>query len=108
MLLDVDTDEFVKAVNKGVGRNCTEAEKAALAERLPLLTANFDLVGKVRKKDLITVDYLPAQGTVLMVNGKQWGQAVPGADLYAAFLKVFLGQRVSDKRLKAGLLGEST
>lgn len=108
MLLDVGAEEFVKAVNKGVGRNCSEAEKEALASRLPLFTANLQSVGKVYKKDLINIDYLPEQGTVLFVNGKQWGQAVPGEDLYIAFLKVFLGERPVDKRLKAGLLGEPT
>lgn len=108
MLLDVDAEEFIKAVNKGVGRNCSEAEKAALGDRVSLLTRNFELVGKVRKKDLINIDFLPGQGTILTVNGKTWGQTVPGEDLYKAFLKVFLGERVSDKRLKAGLLGQPT
>jgi hypothetical protein len=108
MLLEVGSDEFVKAVKKGVSRNCSEPERAALADRLPQLTGNFELVGRVRRKDLITVDYLPAIGTVLAVNGKQWGKPVPGEDIYRAFLKVFLGQRVSDDALKAGLLGEVT
>lgn len=108
MLLEVGAEEFVKAVNKGVGRNCSEAEKEALSTRLPLFTQNLQSVGKVRKNDLINIDYLPEQGTVLYVNGKQWGQAVPGNDLYTAFLKVFLGDKPVDKRLKAGLLGEAT
>ncbi len=108
MLLEVGAEEFVKAVNKGVGRNCSEAEKEALSTRLPLFTQNLQSVGKVRKGDLINIDYLPEQGTVLYVNGKQWGQVVPGADLYTAFLKVFLGDKPVDKRLKAGLLGEAT
>lgn len=108
MLLGVGVEELTKAVNKGVNRNSSEDEKAALAERLPLLIKNFELTPKVRKGDLITIDFLPEQGTVLMVNGQQKGPAVPGADLYAAFLKVFLGQRVSDERLKAGMLGRPT
>lgn len=105
MLLDADAKEFVKAVRKGVERNCSEAEKAALGDRVQRLTHNFELAGRVRKKDLATIDYLPGPGTRLTINGKVWGQIVPGADLYAAFLKVFLGQRVSDERLKASLLG---
>ncbi len=108
MLLEVGAEEFVKAVNKGVGRNCSEAEKEALSTRLPQFTQNLQSVGKVRKNDLINIDFLPEQGTVLIVNGKQWGQAVPGADLYTAFLKVFLGEKPGGKRLKAGLLGEAT
>lgn len=106
MLLDVDAEEFVKAVNKGVARNCGEAERVALAERQELFIKNLRLVGKVRKRDLIHIDFVPEQGTLLLINGKLFGTAVPGADLYAAILKVFLGDLPVDKRLKAGLLGD--
>lgn len=108
MLLGVDSNEFVKAVNKGVARNCSEAERAAVSESLPLLMKNFAAVGQVNKKDLVNVDYLPEQGTVLVVNGKQVGPAVAGAPLYVAFLRVFLGEKPTDKRLKEGLLGQPT
>ena len=104
----VDAEEFVKAVNVGVARNCSEAERSALTERLPLFTQILHSIGKVKKRDLINIDYLPGQGTLVFVNDKQWGQAVPGADLYAALLKVFVGDLPIDKRLKAGLLGQST
>ena len=104
----IGAQEFIKAINKGVGRNCTEAEKAAVAERVERLNANLALMGDVKKGDLVLIDFVPERGTTLVLNGKQYGDAVPGADLFTAFLKVFLGQRVSDDRLKAGLLGQST
>ncbi len=104
----ISAQEFIKAINKGVGRNCTEAEKAALGDRVERLNANLAQVGEVKKGDIVLIDFVPERGTTLVVNGKQFGDAVPGADLYTAFLKVFLGGRVSDDRLKAGLLGQST
>jgi hypothetical protein len=107
-LNSVDADEFVKAIKIGVARNCSEAERAALTQRLPLLLQNLQAVGKVMKKDRINIDFLPEQGTLLTVNGRQWGQAIPGADLYNAFLKVFIGELPVDLRLKAGLLGQAT
>jgi len=100
--------EFEKAISKGVERNCTEAEKAALGDRVQRLNANLDLVGSVKKGDVILIDYVPDRGTTLSVNGKPYGDAVPGGDLYIAFLKVFLGEKVSDERLRAGLLGQTT
>jgi len=100
--------EFEKAITKGVERNCTEAEKAALGDRVHRLNANLDLVGSVKKGDVILIDYVPERGTTLSVNGKVFGDAVPGGDLYTAFLKVFLGEKVSDERLRAGLLGQTT
>ncbi|MBV8034920.1 chalcone isomerase family protein [Roseateles sp.] len=106
LVKDVSTQEFVKAISKGVDRNSTEAEKAAVAERVKLFNGFITEVGRVKKGDLLHVDYLPDQGgTVLTVNGKVWGQPVEGQDFYTAFLKVFLGNSNSDARLRAGLLG---
>lgn len=107
LVKDVSTQEFVKAVDKGVQRNCTEAEKAAVAERVRQFNAAITEVGRVKKGDLLRIDYLPAQGgTVLTVNGKTWGKPIEGQDFYTAFLKVFLGEKVTDNRLRAGLLGQ--
>ena len=107
LVKDVSTQEFVKAINKGVQRNCTEAEKAAVAERVKQFNDTIGEVGRVKKGDLLAIDYLPAQGgTVLTVNGKVWGKPIEGQDFYRAFLKVFLGDINSDARLRAGLLGQ--
>lgn len=107
MLLDVGAEEFVKAVDKGIARNCTEAEQAALKEAQPAFIAQLRGVGKVKTRDLINMDYLPASGTQLSINGRPAGPVVAGEVLYTALLKVFLGERPVDKRLKSGLLGGS-
>lgn len=107
LVKDVSTQEFVKAINKGVNRNSTEAEKAAVAERVKQFNGAISEVGRVKKGDLLHIDYLPDQGgTVLSVNGKVWGKPIEGQDFYTAFLKVFLGDSNSDARLRAGLLGQ--
>ena len=103
--IGVGAEEFVKAINKGVARNCGEAERAAVAERVDRLNAILLSIGKVYREDLINLDYLPESGLVLSVNGRVSGQPLPGADLYGAVLKVFLGDLPVDKRLKAGMLG---
>jgi hypothetical protein len=107
LVKDVSTQEFVKAITKGVNRNSTEAEKAAVAERLKQFNTAITDVGRVKKGDLLHIDYLPTQGgTILSVNGKVWGKPIEGQDFYTAFLKVFLGDSNSDARLRAGLLGQ--
>lgn len=109
LVKDVSTQEFVKAINKGVSRNSTEAEKAAVAERLKQFNAAISEVGRVKKGDLLRIDYVPAEGgTVLSVNGKVWGRPIEGQDFYTAFLKVFLGDSNSDARLRSGLLGQAS
>lgn len=107
LVKDVSTQEFVKAINKGVSRNSTDAEKAAVEERVKQFNAAISEVGRVKKGDLLVIDYLPAQGgTVLTVNGRVWGKPIEGQDFYNAFLKVFIGERNSDAKLRAGLLGQ--
>ena len=107
LVKDVSTQEFVKAINKGVNRNSTDAEKAAVEDRLKQFNAAISEVGRVKKGDLLVIDYLPSQGgTVLSVNGKVWGKPIEGQDFYTAFLKVFLGDNNSDARLRTGLLGQ--
>jgi len=107
LVKDVSTQEFVKAISKGVNRNSTDAEKAAVAERVRQFNAAIGEVGRVKKGDLLHIDYLPAQGgTVLSVNGRVWGKPIEGQDFYTAFLKVFLGDNNSDAKLRAGLLGQ--
>lgn len=108
LVKDVSTQEFVKAIDKGVRRNCSEAEQAALAERVRAFNATIGEVGRVKKGDLLLIDYLPAQGgTVLTVNGKVRGTPVEGQDFFTALMKVFLGDKNSDARLRAGLLGQA-
>jgi Chalcone isomerase-like len=106
LVKDVSTQEFVKAINKGVSRNTTEAEKASVEERVRQFNAAITEVGRVKKGDRLVIDYLPGQGTVLTVNGKVYGQPIEGQDFYAVFLKVFIGDHNSDARLRSGLLGQ--
>jgi Chalcone isomerase-like len=105
MMLSVDSKEFTKAINVGIARNCGEAERAALKDRVLAFGRAVDDIGKLRKGDLINLDFTPARGLVLTVNGKPRGEALPGEDLYDGVLKIFLGDLPVDKKLKAGLLG---
>ncbi|MES2957452.1 MAG: chalcone isomerase family protein [Pseudomonadota bacterium] len=105
MLLDVDTEEFVKAFDKGVARNTPPAELARLAERMARFDALLRAIGKVKKRDVIDIDWLPGRGMQLALNDKPRGAPIPGEDLYAALLRIFVGERPTDQELKIGLLG---
>lgn len=105
MLVDVPTEEFVKAFHKGVARNVPAAGQAALVSRMAQFDQAVRAIGQVKKGDVINLDYLPTKGLLLVVNGRLRGDAIPGADLYAALMAVFLGAHPVDDKLKAGLLG---
>lgn len=105
LLLDVDVEEFVKAFDKGVARNTPAAELPRLAERMARFDAVMRSIGKVKKRDVVDLDWLPERGLQLALNGQPRGAPIPGEDLYAALLRIFVGGRPADPELKAGLLG---
>ncbi len=105
MFHDVDAEEFVKAFAKGVQRNTPAAQAAALEERMSRFNAVVRGLGKVKKQDVIDLDFIPGKGLVLARNGTPQGAPVPGEDFYAALLRCFIGQRPADPEMKVGLLG---
>ena len=105
LLQDVPAEEFVKAIDKGIERNTPADELPALADRQALFERQVQAVGTVKKGDVVDLDFVPGRGLVFALNGKPRGDAIPGADLYAAVLRIFLGDKPIDARLKAGLLG---
>lgn len=105
MLLDAPAQEFVKALDRGVARNTSESEFAQLRERLSRLTQAVAAVGKVKKGDVIDLDYRPGPGVVFSHNGRALLEPVPGEDLFPALLKIFIGEQAIDPEMKTGLLG---
>lgn len=105
MMQEVDAQEFVKATDAGIEKNTTPEQRAALAERQATFNRQVQAVGRVRKGDVVDLDFVPARGLVFSLNGHVRGDAIHGADFYAAVLRIFIGEHPVDRPLKAGLLG---
>ena len=106
MLRGAGPDDFNQALVHGIRRNASEAEQARLNDRITQLEQRIQAIGNTVKGDVINLDYLPGQGTVLAVNGASKGPPIPGADFYNAVLSIFVGEHPVDGRLKKGLLGQ--
>ena len=107
LMVDVDAIEFVKAIDKGMKRNHRPAEHAALLARIAQFDRTVQAIGRLKKGDVVDLDWLPARGLQLSLNTRPRGEPVPGEDFYAGILKIFIGADPVDQRLKAGLLGGS-
>ncbi len=105
MLQDVPPAEFVKALRKGMDRNTPDAERAGLHERVERFASLIMAAGTVKKGDVVDLDLDPSRGMLFSLNGTLRGDAIPGADFYAALLRAFIGDKPYDERLKNGLLG---
>lgn len=107
LLVEVEAKEFAKAFEKGMKRNLAPAEREALADRIDRFDRTVLALGVLKKGDAVDLDWLPARGLVLSVNGQPKGEPFAGEAFYAAILKIFIGPDPVDKKLKAGLLGQA-
>ena len=107
MMVEVESKEFVKAFDKGMRRNLKAAERAALSDRIERFDRTVAELGVLKKGDVVDLDWLPARGMVLSVNGKPRGEPFAGEQFYTAILKIYIGPDPVDDRLKAGLLGQT-
>src|SRR5262245_56634325 len=69
LLVDVPSKELVKALNRGVEKNHTEADRAPLAARLARLSELVQGMGKLAVGDAIDLDFRPGAGLALSLNG---------------------------------------
>ncbi|HZF80300.1 MAG TPA: chalcone isomerase family protein [Rubrivivax sp.] len=105
MLYEVPAAEFVKAFRKGVQRNVSAAELPRLVARMDRFAALIAGLGKVKKGDVVNLDFEPGRGTLFSLNGTLRGEPIEGSEFYAALLRSFVGERPYDEKLRAGLLG---
>ncbi len=108
MLLDIDSGLLAKTFSDGIRKNYRDDELEALRPRMDAFDAQVRAIGGVKKGDAIDLDYQPASGTRILVNGKPRGEAIAGDDFYVALLKMFIGERAIDKNLRSALLGKAS
>jgi hypothetical protein len=99
---EVSKDKLNDGWQDGFDANHSKTELAKLSDRL----ADFkQLFVTVKKGDVINLDYLPEQGTLVSINNQTQG-TVPGFDFHQALMKVWLGDIPADSNLKNGMLGQ--
>lgn len=101
-LRGVSEEKLLEGWRDGFQHNNTPEQRAALEERL---TATYPLFRDMEKGESIAMDYLPGVGTRLWMNGRA-GAVIAGEDFYRAVLKVWLGNRPAQTRLRQCMLGE--
>jgi hypothetical protein len=107
LLRDLTTRELVDALEDGIRDNCSPREQLAVNGRVENLVASLLAVRQGSRGDVLTVDWLPGAGTLVVLNGDVKGTAIPGEDLYRALLKVWLGEHPQSAALKKAMLGQA-
>lgn len=104
LMLEAPSKELSKAIAKGVRRNESPTVQSQLSERLAVFVGLVDGLGTLRQGDALDLDFVPGVGAQLLRNGKPVGQPVAGEDFFRAILKIFIGERPVDQRMKEGML----
>jgi hypothetical protein len=105
MLRDVSADAFTEALADGIRANHSEADAKALEPRVKELAAIIAELKEAKKGMAIALEWQPAAGTVMLVNGAARGKPIAGEDFYRALLRIWIGDRPVQDDLKKALLG---
>ena len=105
MLRDVDADTFTEALSDGMRANHDEATMKGLEPRIAEFGAIMAELKEAKKGMQILLDWQPASGTIVRVDGTARGKAIAGEDFYRALLRIWLGERPVQDDLKKALLG---
>ena len=105
LLRNVSAKTLLDALNEGMQANNSPAELDALKSQLGELAALMNAIGEAKKGDSVALDFDPASGTRVSLNGKELGKPIAGADFYRALLRVWLGDKPVQDNLKRALLG---
>jgi len=93
-------ESFTEAMEANIGKDGMKK----FAVQIAALTKIFDDAKSAAKGDVIEIDFIPAQGTLLTIRGKAC-PVIAGDDFASAMLSIWLGKSPAQDSLKKKLLG---
>ena len=108
MLREIDSNELGKSVTKAFEENAPKTEMSRLIPGLLKMGQVFSDQKKMLVGENFTIDWIPGTGTVISVKGKPQGEPIKEVEFYNAMLRIWLGAKPADWKLKEELLGKAT
>jgi hypothetical protein len=103
---EVTARDFVASLNNALAANHIPAELALIESRIRDLNAMMNAVGALKKDGIVLLDYIPGTGTRITVNGQE-KITIKGEDFFQALLRIWIGSKPVDGRLRDAMLGGS-
>jgi len=101
----VTSEQLLDATHKLMLENIGAEELKKLDSSWKQFSTFFDNIKEFKKEDRLSVDYLPAKGMRVSMNGKEIG-GIKDPGFMRAFLMVWLGENPAQFDLKDRLLGK--
>src|SRR5260221_1208892 len=92
MQRDVSAEQFIESFDVALRNNNDEARMAEVQEQKEDLFARIRAIGEAKKGATIVLDYAPASGTTLAIDGDVKGKPMPGEAFYRAILRSWVGE----------------
>ncbi|MBI4205027.1 MAG: chalcone isomerase family protein [Betaproteobacteria bacterium] len=98
--------ELTASLNNALAANHIPAELALIESRIQALNRMMNSLGAIKKGGVVLIDYLPDVGTRVTVNGEE-KITIRGEDFFRALLRIWIGAKPVDGRLRDAMLGGS-
>jgi hypothetical protein len=108
MLRDIDGNTLGKLFTRGMEDNSTRAQFAKAIAGTLRLAEMFAAKKQLAEGEHFSIEWQPGKGTQIHVNGQPQGEPIAEPEFFAALMRIWLGPKPADERLKKQLLGEKT
>ena len=108
MLREIDGKDLGRLFTRGMQDNAPRDEFSKSIAGTLRMADIFSARKKLQAGDSFGVDWVPGQGTTVLVNGQPQGEAIREPEFFNALLRIWLGHSPADAQLKDALLGKVT
>jgi len=108
MLREIDANELGKGFTRGMQDNTPKDEFSKTIPGTLRMSDLFFQKKKLTPGEHFSVEWVPGQGTTVLINGKAQGEPIKEPEFFSALLKIWLGSTPADAQLKDALLGKAS
>jgi hypothetical protein len=101
---ELTAKELTASLNNAIAANLIPAEIALIEKRLSDLNRMMNSIGVLKRGGVVNIDFLPGTGTRITVDGVE-KLTIPGEDFFRALLRIWIGAKPVDGRLRDAMLG---
>lgn len=106
MLRDVSSNELSNGFLTSIRENIDKNERTSLTMSMYKLGEIFALVPELAQGTVLNIDMIPDVGLKVSVNGKKIAEPIGDMAFCNAILKIWIGDKPVDRKLKQAMLGE--
>lgn len=108
MLRNIDSRELGKLFSRGMEDNMERNAFSKLIPGVLRMSQIFSDHKELKEGETFVIDWVPGTGTVITIKGKVEGEPFKEPEFFNALMRIWLGPKPADHRLKDALLGKSS